>query len=221
MTIDTILTALNDWAAARNITIVATRRDLPPAELDMRALLKPSEADSAGAGLHVYIDAVANRCPEAYIGFWIPNSLKKGSWSAMHEDDDEIPLHWILDFNDEASLIAFIDRTTDKFLLQHVYEASLDEWFADQDLAYEVVEKKEFCGDAATLAGQVGLWDWLFVEFKDPAGYDITLGISGKGEASTFYTDEEGFLTFELRGQGFKTGADLTAWLEFILSSKS
>ncbi len=221
MTIDTIRTALIDWAAARNITIIATKRDLPPAELDMRPLLTADDIASAGAGLHVFIDAASNGGSDAHIGFWIPDSLKKGSWSSMAEDDDEIPLHWIPNFNDEASLISLIDRTTDKFLLQHVYEASLDEWFADQGLAYEVVEKKEFCGDAATLADQIGIWDWLFVEFKDPAGYDITLGISGKGEAATFYADEEGFLTFELRGQGFKTGADLTAWTASVISRKS
>jgi hypothetical protein len=187
----------------------------------MRPLLDATESESAGPGLHVHIDAVTNGGPDADIGFWIPNSLKKGSWVAMHEDDDEIPLYWIPDFSDEASLIAFIDRTTDKFLLQHVYEAALDEWLADSGHSYTVVEKTEFSGDAAALAERLGLHDWLFLEFQDAGGYDITLGISGKGGAATFLADEDGFLTFDQRGEGLNTGAKLTAWVESVISSKA
>ncbi|MEI7963341.1 MAG: hypothetical protein WCI42_05880 [Verrucomicrobiota bacterium] len=221
MTLDSIRTSISAWAAQRGIQIVASERSLPPAELDMRPLLDATESGSAGPGLHVHIDAVTNGGPDADIGFWIPNSLKKGSWSAMAEDHDEIPLYWIPDFSDEASLIAFIDRTTNKFFLQHVYETALDEWLADNGHSYTVVEKTEFCGDAAALAERLGLHDWLFLEFQDAGGYDITLGISGKGGAATFLADEDGFLTFDQRGDGFKTGEDLTKWVASVISSKA
>ena len=221
MTKDTILSAINDWAASRGIHITASQRSLPPAELDMRALLEATESESAGPGLHLHIDAVTKGGPDADIGFWIPNSMKKGSWSAMAEDDDEIPLYWIPDFSNEQELISFIDRETSRFFLQYIYEPALDEWLTDNGYSYEVVEKKEFYGDAAALAEQLGLHDWLFIEFKDADGYDITLGISGKGNAATFFANEEGFLTFELRGEGFKTGTELTAWVASVISEKA
>ena len=221
MTIDTIFTALNDWAAARNITIVATKRDLPPAELDMRALLNPSETDSAGAGLHVFIDAKTHGGPDAHIGFWIPYSLKKGSWSAMAEDDDEIPLRWIPEFSSEQELITIADRETAFFFLQHIQEATLDEWLADNGYSYTALHEREYCGEAAELADSLGLGEWLIVEFKDASGFDITLGVSGWGDAATFYVNEEGFLTFDRRGKGLRTRDTLVAWLESVLSTKS
>ena len=217
MTKDTILTALIDWAGSRGIQIIATKRDLPPAELDMRPLLNASESDSAGAGLHVFIGAVTHGGPDAHIGFWIPDSLKKGSWSAMEEDDDEIPLHWIPEFPSEQGLITFIDRATARFLLKHIQEATLDEWLADNGYSYTALHEREFCGEAAELADSLGLEEWLIVEFKDADGFDITLGVSGWGDAATFYANEDGFLTFDQRGKGLRTREALVAWLESVI----
>ncbi len=221
MTIDTIITALNDWAAARNITIVATKRDLPPAELDMRALLKPSEADSAGAGLHVFIDATSNGGPDAHIGFWIPDSLKKGSWSSMADDDGEIPLYWIPEFSNEKELVAFVDRETAFFFLQHIQEATLDEWLADHGISYQVLLHPEFCGDVAFHAEALGLKEWMIVEFSDAAGYGVTLGVSGKGDAATFLSNEDGFLNFDQRVSKLSTPAKLTEWLDSTVFTKN
>lgn len=221
MTKDTILTALNDWAGSRGIQILASERSLPPAELDMCALLTPGEEDSAGAGLHVFIDAETHGGPDAQIGFWIPDSLKKGSWSSMGEDDDEIPLHWIPEFSSEQELISFVDRETAFFFLQHIQEAALDEWLADNGCSYTALREREFCGEAAALADSLGLGEWLIVEFKDSSGFDITLGVSGWGDAATFYANEDGFLTFDQRAKGLRTREALVAWLESVLSTKS
>lgn len=217
MTKDTILTALIDWAGSRGIQIVATERSLPPAELDMRPLLSPGEEDSAGSGLHLFIAALTHGGPDAHIGFWIPDSLKKGSWSAMGEDDDEIPLHWIPEFSSEQGLLAFINRETARCFLKHIQEASLDEWLADNGYSYTVLREREFCGEAAELADSLGLEEWLIVEFKDAHGFDITLGVSGWGDAATFYANEDGFLTFDQRGKELRTRDALVAWLESVI----
>jgi hypothetical protein len=220
MTLDTILTCLIDWAAARNITIIATKRDLPPAELDMRPLLTADDIASAGAGLHVFIDAASNGGSDAHIGFWIPDSLKKGSWSSMAEDDDEIPLYWIPEFSNEKELVAFVDRETSLFFLKHIHEAVLDKWMADHGFSYTVLREREFCGEAAARAEELSLEDWLIVGFNDANGYGVTLGVSGWGDAATFYANEDGFLTFDQRGEGLKTGAKLTAWVESVITAK-
>lgn len=217
MTKDTILTALNDWAGSRGIQILASERSLPPAELDMRALLIPGEEDSAGAGLHVFIDSKTHGGPDAHIGFWIPDSLKKGSWSSMGEDDDEIPLHWIPEFSCEQELISFVDRETARFFLKYIQEATLDEWLADNGYSYTALRDREYCGEAAELADSLGLGEWLIVEFKDASGFDITLGVSGWGDAATFYANEDGFLTFDQRGKGLRTRDALVAWLESVI----
>ena len=221
MNLDSILTALIDWAGSRGIQIIATERSLPPAELDMRALLSAGEEDSAGAGLHIFIGAVTHGGPDAHIGFWIPNSLKKGSRSAMEEDDDEIPLHWIPEFSSEQGLIAFIDRATAGFLLKHIQEATLEEWLADNGYSYTALREREFCGEAAARAEELALEDWLIVECKDASGFDITLGVSGWGDAATFYANEDGFLTFDQRGKELRTRDALVAWLDSIVASKA
>ncbi|MEY2906977.1 MAG: hypothetical protein RLZZ408_1448 [Verrucomicrobiota bacterium] len=217
MTKDTIRTSITAWAGSRGIQIVANERSLPPAELDMRPLLNPDEVSSAGAGLHVFIDAEAHGGPDAHIGFWIPDSLKKGSWSSMAEDDDEIPLHWIPEFSSEQRLIAFIDRETAGFFLKHIQEATLDEWLADNGYSYTALHEREYCGEAAELADSLGLQEWLIVEFKNADGFDITLGVSGWGDAATFYANEDGFLTFDQRGKGLRTRDALVAWLESVI----
>lgn len=218
MTKDTILTSITAWAASRGIQIVATERSLPPAELDMRPLLSPGEEESAGAGLHVFIDAATHGGPDAHIGFWIPDSLKKGSWSSMAEDDGEIPLRWIPEFSSEQELIAFIDRETAFFFLQHIQEAILDEWLADNGFSYNAIRDREFCGEAAARAEELSMEDWLIVGFTDSKGYGVTLGVSGWGDAATFYANEEGFLTFDQRGNGLRTREALVAWLESVLN---
>lgn len=219
MTIDTILTALIDWAAARNITIVATKRNFPPAELDMRHDLAVDEAGSAGAGLHVFIDAEVHGGSDDYIGYWIPDSLKKATWIVM--ENDEGGLGWIPDFADEKSLVGFIDDQTASFLLNNIISPALDEWLADKGISYQVVDKKEFSGEAAEEAFNHDLLNWLFVQFQDSEGYDMTLGISGKGEAATFYADEDGFLNFDQRESKLSTAAKLNEWLASIVSTKN
>jgi hypothetical protein len=222
MTKDTILTALIDWAGSRGIQIVASEQPRPPAFLDMRPLLNAEEADSAEAGLLVTIDSVVHSGESAQLGFWIPTSLKKGTWCSVGDSgDDEIASDWIPDFGEEKELMGFVARTVDKFFLQYVFEPALDEYLADKGISYVVVEKKEFCGEAAEEAFNGDLMDWLFVEFQHAGGYDITLGVSGWGDAATFYANEEGFLTFDQRGKGLRTREVLVAWLESVLGTKS
>ena len=222
MTLDTILTALIDFAGSRGIQISAIERHQPPAFLDMRPLLNAEETDSAGAGLLVTIDSVVHSGESAQLGFWIPTSLKKGTWCSVGDfGDDEIASDWIPDFADEKALVGFVARTVDQFFLQYVFEPALDEYLADKGLSYEVVEKKEFCGEAAEEAFNHDLLNWLFVEFQDSEGYEITLGISGKGEAATFYADEDGFLNFDQRVSKLSTAAKLTEWLDSTVSTKN
>jgi hypothetical protein len=222
MTLDTILTAFIDFAGSRGIQIVASEQPQPPAFLDMRPLLNAEEADSAEAGLLVTIDSVVHSGESAQLGFWIPTSLKKGTWCSVGDSgDDEIASDWIPDFADEKGLIAFVARTTDNFFLQYVFEPALDEYLADKGISYEVVEKKEFCGEAAEEAFNHDLMNWLFVEFQDAGGYDITLGISGKGGAATFHANEDGFLDFDERVTKLPTGAKLTEWLESVITANS
>jgi hypothetical protein len=135
----------------------------------------------------------------------------------MGEDDDEITLHWIPEFSSEQGLLAFIDRETARFFLKHIQEASLDEWLADNGYSYTVLREREFCGEVAELADSLGLEEWLIVEFKDAHGFDITLGVSGWGDAATFYANEDGFLTFDQRGKELRTRDALVAWLESVI----
>jgi hypothetical protein len=221
MTLDTIQTAFIDFAGSRGIRIVASEHSQPPAFLDLRSLLNAEDVGSAGPGLLVTIDAAVHTGEPSQLGFWIPESLHKGTWCSMGEDADEVGTDWIPEFTDEKGLIAFVARTTDKFFLQYIHGPALDGWLAGKGLAYEVVGKQEYCGAAAEFAFNGGLMDWLFIEFRDADGYDITLGISGRGEAATFLVNEDGFLDFDHRGEGFRTGADLTAWIESVATAKS
>jgi hypothetical protein len=221
MTTDTILTALIDWAASRNITIVATKRDLPPADLDRRPLLAPTETASTGAGLHVWIDAIVHGGPEAIIAFWIPDSLKNGSWTASAVGDDEIHLCAIPEFADEKDLLAFVDRETDRFFLQHLQEAVLDEWLSEHGYRYAVVKDPDFCGEAAFNAEALGLQDWLIVEFSDAMGFGVTIGVSGKGDAATFLSNDDGFLTFDQRGSKLMTREAIAAWLDSTVATRA
>jgi hypothetical protein len=218
MNTQTILAGIIDWAGHRNITIAATERSIPPAELDMRPLLTPSETDCAGAGIHILIDAAVNGGPNAQISFWIPNSLKKGTWTPIAETDDEIPLYWIPQFSSEKEFVAFMDQEVARFFLRHIQEATLDEWLADHGYSYEVVSKPEFCGDAASLAESLDLENWLIVGFTDSNGYGVTLGVSGWGNAAIFYTNEDGFLTFDRRGEKLRNSRALVAWLESVVN---
>jgi len=219
MNINTILTAVIEWAESRGITIVASERSTPPAELDIRPLLQPSESNSAGAGMHIYRDAASNGGPDAQIGFWIPTSLKNGSWSPIAVIDDEIPLYSIPHFSDESELIAFMDLEAVRFFLRHIQEATLDAWLADKGYSYEVVNEPELYGDAAALAESLSLENWLIVNFTDSKGYGVTLGISGWGDAATFYANEDGFLTFDERGDRLRSRAALVAWLETVITN--
>jgi hypothetical protein len=115
MNTESIIASLIDWAASREIQIAVYHRAQPPAFLDIRPLLNANESDSAGAGILVTLEAVAHS--GAHLGFWIPSSLKKGTWNSQGEDDSEIGIGWIPEFGDEGSLIRFIDRTTDAFFL--------------------------------------------------------------------------------------------------------
>ena len=222
MTTETILTSLIDWAGSRDIQIAAIERSQPPAFLDMRPLLNADEADSAGAGLLVSIDSGVHGGVSAQLGFWIPNSLKKGTWSSMgNEEDDEIASDWIPEFSNEKELVAFFERETSLFFLKHIQEAVLDEWLADKGFSYTVLREREFCGDAAARAEELSLADWLIVEFTNAKGYGVTLGISGWGEAATFYANEDGFLTFDQHAKGLRTSDALVEWLESNVTSRS
>jgi len=222
MTLDAIQTAFIDFAGSRGIQIAAIALSQPPAFLDMRPLLNADEADSAGAGLLVTIDSVVHSGESAQLGFWIPTSLKKGTWCSVGDSgDDEIATDWIPEFADEKELVGFVARTVDQFFLQYVFEPALDEWLADKGISYQVVEKKEFRGEAAGEAFNHELLNWLFVEFQDSEGYDITLGVSGKGEAATFYADEDGFLDFDERVTKLPTAAKFTDWLDSVITANS
>jgi len=221
MTTDKQLKAIISWAQNRGADFTADLLDKPPAMLDAIMLLSSEEQATSTPGLCLTIPLPEGNPIEAQLGFWITPSGKKGSWCLIAEDADEIGTEWIPGFSNVNSLISFIDRKTDKLHLHYHYKLALDEWLSDNALPYHVVDKKEFSGEAAEEAFNGDLMNWLFVEFQDAGGYDITLGISGKGEAATFYSDEEGFLTFDQRGEGFKTGSDLTAWLESSITSKS
>ena len=222
MTTESILIAFNEWAHPHHIYHSMEKQETPGALLDHRALLTPEEAAVYGPGICLTIEATAFGGEAAQLSFWIPDTLKKGTWCSIgSEDDDEVISEWIPDFSSEKEFIGFVDRATRKFLLQYIYEPALDEWFAEKSLTYKVVEKKEFCGGAAEESFNGDLMEWLFVEFKDASGYDITLGISGKGGAATFHANEDGFLDFDQRGDGFKTGEDLTKWVESVISEKA
>lgn len=218
MTIDTIHTAITEWADARGITITATKQALPPTFFDMSPLLTPSEEeDYTGAGLHVSIETSADSSPDSRIGFWIPDSLKKGCYISMTDGDAEISHHWIPEFSTEKELLAFIDDQTDLFFLQHIQEATLDAWLAKHGISYKVVEA-DFCGDAGHYASG-DLQNWLLVEFRDAKGYDVTLGVSGKGDAATFDSNEDGFLDFDKLQSKLTTREALAGWLDTVIAS--
>lgn len=247
MTKDTIHTALNAWATSRDIHIQVTEQTLPPPILDMRALLSPGEEDSAGAGLHVFIDVRAvfideeDPAPKSQISFWIPNSLRKGSWNFGGEWDEESPC-WIPEFSSERELIAFIDRETAVFFVQVMMEFWLDEWLCDNGYTGRTTlsspyasigepshdgyfsrrsSELKFCGEAAAQEKELSLNDWHIVSFADAAGSVLTLGVSGWGDAATFHANEEGFLDFDQRGKGLRTRDALDAWLESVLNAKA
>ena len=219
MTSYTFLTAINDWASSCGITINVSKLNSPPGLLDLSHDMNAEKADSVGTGTHVLVDEALRDGTDDYIEFWIPDSLKKATFSFM--ENGEGGTGCIPEFADAERLLSFVQRETALFLLRNIHLPATDEWLYDHGMNYEVVEKKEFCGEAAFQAEKLCLQDWHFFEFQDAGGYDITLGISGLGDAATFHADEAGFLYFDQRGKGLNTCAKLTAWLESVITSKS
>jgi hypothetical protein len=76
-----------------------------------------------------------------------------------------------------------------------------------------ISEHEGFCGEAT----QHDLTNWVFFEFSDLKGFDVTLGISGLGEAATFSKDEDGWIDFFEYESGLKSKRLFLKWIEKIL----
>lgn len=210
MTIESILTAVSEWANQLDLTHTLREEQHPGAFLDLTALLTPAEREGYGPGLCLTIHTPADGPLDAKIGFWIPAKGSKGAWCAIEGDSGEIGTDWIPDFSDEKTLLGFIESKVEQFLCSSYYELLLDEWLEAKGINYSLSPHEGFCGEAT----QHDLTNWAFYEFSDLEGYDLTLGISGLGEAATFSKDEEGWIDFLEYGSGLTSRELFLKWLE-------
>jgi len=209
MTTESILEEVNNWTESYGIIVEATKHDHPPGLLDLTHLLKDDEENFAGPGIHIGIYLPGG---DDYIEFWIQDNLKNATFSFM--EDGEGANSWIPEFAEVEELLGFVRRQAALFLLRNMYLPATDEWLYDHLPNSNYIDKPKFCSEVAFHAETLGLQDWFFFEFRDAEGHDITIGISGLGEAATFRPNELGLLRFDKRGSKLSTAASLTEWLD-------
>ena len=216
------LSAIERWVDPRRIFHTVDLLPEPPALLDMRHLLTPKQAAACVPGICLTVTPPAATKFNAQLCFWITRDGKKSAVCSFAEGDQEICAEWFPDFESTSEMTDFIEERTTRFLLEHLFGAALDEWAASKGIRCEECAKPssvfELGAKACHYSSSSGFDDWLFIEVEDGEGYGVTLGISGRGESATFTCDEEGFLEFDLRANGLKTGTELIVWIEGAIS---
>lgn len=216
------MSAIERWVDPRRISHTVELLPEPPALLDMRHLLTPKQAAACAPGICLTITPPAATKSNAQLGFWITRDGKRGVVCSCAEGVEKICAESFPNFDSTSEMTDFIEERTTRFLLEHLFGPALDEWAASKGICYEECAKPSSVFELGPKAGHYssssGFDDWLFVEVEDGDGYGVTLGISGRGEAATFTCVEDGFLEFDLRANGLKTGAELTVWLEETMS---
>jgi hypothetical protein len=213
MTNQSIQASIKEWAKPLGLTYTLFKEKQPGPFLDLTPLLSAEDKAGYGPGLCLTIDTPEDNPLHAQIGFWIPAHGRKGTWCSLEDGAGEVSADWIPNFSDEKKLLGFIEGKTEKFLLQYVYDPALDECLEENGISYSISEHEGFCGEAT----QHDLTNWVFFEFSDLKGFDVTLGISGLGEAATFSKDEDGWIDFFEYESGLKSKRLFLKWIEKIL----
>lgn len=115
MTNQSILTAVSEWAAAKGLDHQVQLLSEPPALLDLRPMLRPSELPADHSGVCLTISTPEGAEYPGQIGFWLHPSCE-GSWSAHSEGDDEIGTSRIPHFSDEVELVGILSVLVGEFL---------------------------------------------------------------------------------------------------------
>jgi hypothetical protein len=115
MTKESILTAVSEWSASKGLDHEVLLLSEPPALLDLRPLLQPSELPDDHSGVCVTIRTPEGAEYPGQIGFWLQAS-GEGAWSSMSENDDEIGTSRIPNFGNEKELVSLLSILAGEFL---------------------------------------------------------------------------------------------------------
>jgi len=115
MTSESILTSVSVWAASKGLDHEIQLLSEPPALLDLRPLLQPSELPPDHSGVCLTIRTQNGAEYPGQIGVWLHQS-GEGSWCSYSDGDDEIGTSRIPHFGNEVELVGILSELAGEFL---------------------------------------------------------------------------------------------------------
>jgi len=115
MTLESVNTAVTEWASSKGLDHELLLLSKPPALLDLRPLMQPSELPPDHSGVCLTIRTPEGAEYPGQIGVWLHQS-GEGSWSSYSDGDDEIGTSRIPHFGNEVELVDILSELSREFL---------------------------------------------------------------------------------------------------------